>query len=204
MRAQMDQTDAPETPLRPARSRAWIGRAAFEAALIVFGLVGALLIDEWRDGRERNERLRAALTAIDAELEANRAALQSAIANHDTVIASLRRSTTSDVYQGGIIAPVPFSAVAWDAARDAGVTNDLDHTTLIALGHAYRAVAEYIAARTVFTNYLYTNDTPALRQRPLALVGWLNDLRGEAGDVEKWLDGALGALAASHGGQARQ
>jgi hypothetical protein len=87
MRAQMDQADAPETPLRGARSRAWIGRAAFEAALIVFGLVGALLIDEWRDTRERNERVRAALASIDAELEANRAALQSAIANHDTVIA---------------------------------------------------------------------------------------------------------------------
>jgi hypothetical protein len=40
----------------------------------VFGLVGALLIDEWRDTRERNERVRAALASIDAELEANRAA----------------------------------------------------------------------------------------------------------------------------------
>jgi type II secretory pathway pseudopilin PulG len=196
MRAQMDQADAPETPLRGARSRAWIGRAAFEAALIVFGLVGALLIDEWRDTRERNERVRAALASIDAELEANRAALQSAIANHDTVIASLQASTPSAIYQEVIISGAPFSAVAWDAARDAGVTNELDHTTLLALGHAYRALAEYMAARTVFTNYLYTNDLPALRHRPLALVGWLNDLRAQARGAEKRLASALGALAA--------
>jgi hypothetical protein len=39
--------EAQETvPSEPApRSYAWIGRAAFEAALIVFGLVGALLVD---------------------------------------------------------------------------------------------------------------------------------------------------------------
>jgi type II secretory pathway pseudopilin PulG len=167
----MEETDAAVTPLRGSRSRAWIGRAAFEAALIVFGLVGALLIDEWRDARERNERVRAAVVSIRAELEANRTALEAAIANHETVIARLRESTTSGVYQGGIINAAPFSAVAWDAARDAGITNELDHTTLIALGHAYRALAEYISERTVFTNYLYTNDTSALRQRPLALDG---------------------------------
>ena len=197
----MDQTDAAETPLRRSPSPAWIGRAAFEAALIVFGLVGALLIDEWRDTRERNERVRVALAAIGAELEANRTALSAAIGNHETVIARLQESTTRGVYQGGIISGAPFSAVAWDAARDAGITNELDHATLIALGHAYGALSEYIAERTVFTNYLYTNDITALRQRPSALVGWLSDMRGHARDIEQWLDGALRALPASHEGQ---
>jgi uncharacterized caspase-like protein len=144
--------------------------------------------------------VRAALTSIDAELEANRTALVSAIANHDAVIARLQASTPTAVYQEGIISGAPFSAVAWDAARDAGITNELDHATLIALGHAYRALAEYIAQRTVFTNYLYTNDLPALRQKPLALAGWLSDLRGQAHGAEKWLDGALGTLAAPHEG----
>ena len=191
-----EHTDTPESRPGGARSRAWIGRAAFEAALIVFGLVGALLIDEWRDTRERSERVRVALASIHAELVANRAVVQSAIENHETVMAKLRESTTDGVYQGGIIAAAPFSAVAWDAARDAGVTNDLDHTTLIALGHAYRALADYTAERTVFTNYLYTNDMTAVRQRPLALVGWLSDMRGHAGGVEEQVDGALRTLAA--------
>ena len=96
----MSQTDLLETPPYRARSREWIGRAVFEAALIVFGLVGALLIDEWRDTRARNERLRAALASIRAELEANRAVLGSAIANHETVIARLKESgKTGVVYE---------------------------------------------------------------------------------------------------------
>ena len=199
----MDHTGAAGTPPRGS-SRAWIGRAAFEAALIVFGLVGALLIDEWRDTRERNERVRAALASIRAELEANRTAFRAAIANHESVIARLHESTTTAVYQGSIINAAPFSAVAWDAARDAGITNELDHATLIALGHAYRALTEYIAERTVFTNYLYINDITALRQRPSALVGWLSDLRGRGPDIEKRLDEALRALPTSREGQPRR
>ena len=198
----MSQTDVPETPPYRRWSRAWIGRAAFEAALIVFGLVGALLIDEWRDTRARNQRLRTALASIRAELEANRAALGSAIANHETVIARLKESgKTGVVYQGSIISGAPFSVVAWDAARDAGITNDLDNAMLMALGHAYRALTDYIAERTVFSNYLYTNDTNDLRRRPLALAGWLSDIRGHAHGVERWLDGALGALTASEAQQ---
>ena len=64
---------------------------------------------------------------------------------------------------------------------------------LMALGHAYRALTDYIAERSVFLNYLYTNDTMDLRRRPLALAGWLSDIRGHAHGVEKWLDGALRA-----------
>ena len=198
----MQQTDARETPPHGVRSRAWIGRAAFEAAIIAFGLVGALLIDEWRDTRERNKRVRAALASIHAELEANRVVLESAIANHETVIARLHESAKTGVpYVGGIIKAAPFSAVAWDAARDAGITNNLDHATLMAIGHAYRALADYIAERTVFTNYIYTNDTPELRRRPLALAGWLSDMKGHAHGVEKWFDGAMRALAPSHAGR---
>jgi type II secretory pathway pseudopilin PulG len=194
----MSQNDPPETPPYRAPSRAWMGRAAFEAALIMFGLVGALVIDEWRDTRARNQRVRAALASIRAELGANRAALASAIANHEKVIARLNESgKTGVVYEGSIISGAPFSIVAWDAARDAGITNDLDNSMLMALGHAYRALTDYVAERTVFVNYLYTNDTMDLRRRPLALAGWLSDIRGHAQGVEKWLDGALGALAES-------
>jgi hypothetical protein len=198
-----EHTDTPESRPGGTHSRAWIGRAAFEAALIVFGLVGALLIDEWRDTRERNERVRLALASIHAELVANRTVVQSAIENHETVITKLRDSATSGVYQGAIIGAAPFSAVAWDAARDAGITSDLDHTTLIALGHAYRALADYTAERAVFTNYLYTNDTPTLRQRPLGLAGWLSDMGGHARGVEEQLDRALRTLAAADEGPPR-
>lgn len=178
-----------------ARSRAWIGRAAFEAGLIVLGLVGALLVDEWRTARERSARVRSALASIRAELEANRTAIADAITNHQTVIAKLRQASgTGEVYQGSIISNPGFSVVAWDAARDGAITNDIDHPTLVTLGHAYTALSDYMDDRRVFTNYLYTNPTHDLRQNPQGIAGWLNDMSGRAKRVERRLDAALQTL----------
>jgi hypothetical protein len=75
--------DTTEAPGPPVRSRAWIGRAAFEASLIVLGLVGALIADEWRDTRERDARVRSVLASIRSELEADRKELAQAVANHE-------------------------------------------------------------------------------------------------------------------------
>ena len=179
----------------PARSRAWIGRAAFEAGLIVLGLVGALLVDEWRTARERTARVRSALASIRAELESNRTAIADAITNHQTVIAKLREASgTGEVYQGSIISNPGFSGVAWGAARDGAITNDIDHLTLVTLGHAYTALSDYMDDRRVFTNYLYTNPTHDLRQNPQSIAGWLNDMSGRAKRVERRLDAALQTL----------
>lgn len=157
-----NESTAPRPPV--AGSRAWIGRAAFEAALIVLGLVGALLVDEWRDNRERNARVSAALTSIRAELEANQKAVAAAIANHQNVISKLREASETDVrYEGGIIAPVIFSSVAWDAARDGAITNEIEYSRLTSLGNAYSSLEGYIEQRDVFTNFLYTNRTVDFR-----------------------------------------
>ena len=184
-----------------ARSRRWIGRAAFEAALIVFGLVGALVVDEWRDTRERDARVRAALTSIHAELQANRTAIARAIANHEDVIGKLRKaSETGIVYEGGVISTPLFSDIAWEAARNAAITNDIQFPQLMTLGHAYGGLANYLREREVFLNYLYTNNTMDLRRNPLALAGWLNDMRGHARDVEKRIDEAAAVLKDSERG----
>jgi hypothetical protein len=178
-----------------ANSRAWIGRAAFEAGLIVFGLVGAMLIDEWRDTRARDERRETALTSVRQELLANQAAMQAAIENHERVMARLREGAkTGKLYQGGLINAVPLSSVAWQAARDAAVTADIDHQTLLAIGYAYNAIDGYIGERKVFLDFLYTNGVEP-RNNPLGLAGWLSDMTLHAGGVQKRIDGALRALA---------
>jgi hypothetical protein len=178
-----------------ARSREWIGRAAFEAGLIVLGLIGAFLLDDWRDRRERHAHVESALSSIRAELEANRRAVADAIANHEDVIVKLRQAAeTGAPYQGGLISNPGFSAVAWEAARNGAVTNDIGHVTLITLGHAYTALSDYIADRRVFVNFLYTNDTAELRRNPLQLAGWLSDITAHARGTEKRITTALQAL----------
>jgi len=187
--------DALETSTAAPRSYAWIGRAAFEAALIVFGLVGAFLIDEWRESRARAERVGAALASIRAELADNEKAVAAAIENHDQVIAQLKKAAeTRKTYYGGIIFSPPFSSVAWEAARDAAITNDIDHATLMSLGHAYRSLDAYEDERTVFLNYLYTNNTQNLRENPLGLAGWLSDMRRHARGVQDRLGAASRGL----------
>lgn len=180
--------------MNEANSRAWIGRAAFEAGLIVFGLVGALLIDEWRDTRARDERREAALASVRQELQANQDAMNAAIENHENVMARLREAAkTGKLYQGGLINAQPLSSVAWQAARDAAVTADIDHATLLAIGYAYSAVDGYIGERKVFLDFLYTNGVD-LRNNPLGLAGWLSDMTLHARGVQRRIEGALGAL----------
>src|SRR5678816_2514882 len=95
--------DAPsfnQSQRRGTRSREWIGRAAFEAGLIVLGLVGALLIDEWRDSRQRDERVQTALQSLSAELLGNRDALDKNVRNNEELIAKLHESEkTGIVYE---------------------------------------------------------------------------------------------------------
>jgi type II secretory pathway pseudopilin PulG len=190
--------EAPDTAPSAPRSHAWIGRAAFEAGLIVFGLVGALLIDEWRDARARAERVDAALSSIRAELAANEQSTQAAIANHQSVRGVLRESLKSkEPYQRGIMTTPPFSSVAWEAARDAGITPDIDQVTLMALGQAYRSLDRYLDQRTLLLNHAYTNGQDLRLTNPLALAGWLNDLERNARSVSVALHAASRALGAT-------
>jgi hypothetical protein len=163
--------------------------------LIVVGLVGALLVDEWRTARERSERVRSALASIRAELETNRTAIAEAIAHHQIVMTKLREaSDTGQIYQGSLISYPGFSAVAWGAARDAAITNDIDHVMLVTLGHAYTALSDYMDERRLFTNHLYTQPTDDLRRNPQGIAGWLNDMTGHAKRVERRLEAALQTL----------
>jgi hypothetical protein len=188
--------DTTVSPTPPRQSRAWIGRAAFEASLIVLGLVGALFVEEWRETRERDERVRSALASIRGELEANRKEVAQAVADHEGVIAALEESArTGVIYQDSVIRPRAFSSVAWEAARDAAITNDIDHAMLMVLGRTYNTIADHIKQRERFLDYLYTNNVVDLRRNPLVLRGWLRDILGHTRRVDDTLGSALRALS---------
>jgi hypothetical protein len=176
--------------------REWIGRAVFEAGLIVLGLVGALLVDEWRDTRARTQRVEAALASIRAELDANRAVLAEVIARHETLMATLRElASAGRRYDGPILRPATISGVAWEAARDAAITNDMPFQTLMVVGRTYAVQTAYVSEMGFFNNQLYTGDVAdAYRQQPLRLEGRLNDLTGRARGVQRQYDEALRSL----------
>jgi type II secretory pathway pseudopilin PulG len=190
----MDAAEETRAPgLRP--SREWIGKAVFEAVLIVLGLLAALVVDGWRDARERSQRTQAALASIRQELEANRSAIAEAIGNYKEVMAALKESArTGRRYERGILRPsTPLSSVAWEAARDAAITNDMDHATLMTLGRVYGTLEGYRAEVRLFSNYLYTSGPP-LRDTPERIEGWMNDLTLRAREVSDALGETLRIL----------
>jgi hypothetical protein len=116
----------------------------FEAGLIVLGLVGALLIDEWRDDRERQLRLETAMTSIRTELTNNLAALSRIVEREEVLIAELRRlQADGKHYEGPVLtdAASGLGSIAWEAACDAGVMADMPFESLTALGRAYGSLA---------------------------------------------------------------
>ena len=189
----MDPMDTSEPR---GRSHNWIGRAAFEAALIVLGLVGALLLDEWRDDRATTRRVETALASIRNELDTNRRMLLKYIADNEEIMGRLQEAnTTGRPYEGPVMRNFQISAVAWAAARDAGITNEIDHEVLMALGRAYDALSGQVDERSVFRDYLYTyDDIRTIRANPLRLAGWMNDMTLHARDVLKHVDAAMARL----------
>jgi hypothetical protein len=91
----------------------------------------------------------------------------------------------------------PFSVVAWEAARDGAITNDIDHAMLMTIGHAYGALARYQNARQLFINYLYTNGSPTFRENTLGLAGWLSETARHARDVQARIKEAVLVLGSA-------
>src|SRR5215217_9205535 len=74
----------PFATLRSSRPRwpEWASRALFESALIVFSVFLGLALNEWADQRRQAAHARVALTAIVAEVQANRGSLVGASEFH--------------------------------------------------------------------------------------------------------------------------
>jgi hypothetical protein len=188
-------------PAPPAASRRawgeWIGKAVFEAVLIVLGLVGALLIDEWRDDRERRVRLDIAMASIRTELTNNLAALSRIVEREEMLMVELRKlQAAGKRYEGPVLtdAASGLGSIAWEAARDAGVMADVPFERLTAFGRAYGSLAAYRAEIAFFSQQLYSNSVPQYRSEPITLAFRFNDLVSRARGVRANVGEALGVI----------
>lgn len=145
-----DDSDAKSAPAR-ARWPAWLPKALFEAALIVLSVLLALVVNEWREDQQQQQRAGVALQSIQAELRENLQSVRRARANHLAMQTSLRTLATRgqtpppDIYLGGIFNPALVSASAWEAARESGMTEHLPYELVLALSRVYAEQARYQA-----------------------------------------------------------
>jgi hypothetical protein len=128
----------------------WQG-ALRDIALVILGGMVALADDTWRDARQRDERVAAALASIRAELLANAEGVNGARARHLHVVDTLGYYSTrhmmpdSNVYLGGVFNPALVTSSAWQSARETGVLGDMDYRIVLAVAPAYERQERYRA-----------------------------------------------------------
>jgi type II secretory pathway pseudopilin PulG len=142
--------------------RAWMGRAVFESALIVFGILAGLAVNEWQAGRDRAARASDVLSTIRSEVESNLKLLDEANAYNAEIVAKLRalvaaksKTIPPGTYPHGLMSKPQLVSAAWTSAQTAGVLNDLPIETVLLLGRAYESQRDYLNEMSTLLNNLY-------------------------------------------------
>lgn len=143
-------SDAP-SPRPVRRRRIWLLKALFEAALIVLGVLLALAVNEWREGRQQSERAEVALQSIRAELRENLRSVERARANHRAMQDSLQAYAARGqmpprrIYLGGIFNPALVHSAAWESARETDAAGNFQYDLMLTLSQVYGEQARYQA-----------------------------------------------------------
>ena len=158
-----------------ARLRDHIGPALFEATFVVFGVVIAYAVNEWREKRVHKQDARAARAAIVRELAHNREATRRSFEYHHYLIDTLRtivreRGTSStEVFHRGFTMPAQPGAVAWEVAEQTGTLNHLAFDEVLSFSRLYESQERYEKqaelAGSVIYNELYRVGAPDMASR---------------------------------------
>lgn len=140
-------------------SKGWL-RLTAETVAIVFGVLLALVLDDWRQERHEREILTSVRLSLRAELERNQRALEANLPHHESILDSLdarlapferagRRlpvqaaelPTLSQLgFEEGLRAEVSLATGAWEAARASGALTRIGIDELFLLSAAYTAM----------------------------------------------------------------
>jgi hypothetical protein len=140
----------PIPPTRRRRSPRWLPRVLVESALIVFSVLLALALNEWRSTAAQRQRLEQAVAAVRSELQENRRLVADALAYHERLSASFAASAEAgagapdlDVVTQGLLAPARVLRTAWASAQHAGLAAELPYATILQLSTVYAQQEEY-------------------------------------------------------------
>ena len=162
----METADSVADGPRPVRRPPWLGRVLVESVLIVFSVLVALAVDEWRDERALRSRSREAIAAITAEINANKIAAQNAKDTHQRIHDDLAALPPDADYKAGLFQPARLLQTAWVTARDTGSLAPLPLEAVLELSRLYERQAIYMA----LSNEIVTDTFVDLRRRGLETV----------------------------------
>ena len=129
----------------PMKQRNSIRSVAIEVFSIVFGVLLALGVNEWRSVRSAEARAAAAVANIRQEIEANRTMLTTI---HDNNVRTVRAMAEDDADNDSTAAFIPglqLKDAAWEAARTSGALERLDYEVLLSLSGLYKIQDVYVS-----------------------------------------------------------
>ena len=127
----------------------WVPRALFESALIVFSVLLALALSEWREHRKAVLQSQAAVEAIVSELRTNRAAAARAMAFHRSThtaladVAAKGQVPPLDVVTKGLFNPANVVETAWVSARETNALDEWPYERTLQVSRVYERQAAY-------------------------------------------------------------
>jgi hypothetical protein len=151
----------PKTPSRVARRlevrRRFVEKLPeilLEGASVVFAILLAFAVDEWREERAQRALAARARTSILAELRANRDEIKENLASNRKVLESLQRQIRG-FKQGKTKEVTAFmnlaqpSAAAFQAAQSTQALQFVDFGWLVLVGRTYEIQRTYMASQEV-------------------------------------------------------
>jgi hypothetical protein len=118
-----------------------------EAAMVVFAVLVALGVEEWREERQMREFAGRAQSAVLAEVRANLEEFQATGPGLDSTLTALGRFMRDDdvsILPGGVGLVLPdFSSAAWHAAEVSQAATYLDYEWVIRVSRAYEVYDTY-------------------------------------------------------------
>lgn len=183
-----------------------LGTFLGELALIVIGVLLALSVDEWRQGRARAAAGEEAIQSIRAELVANRELAVDSRDYHMGRAARIRESFGEgaalgrDDFPRGFTMPARFQRAAWDTAREAGELTVVDRGLRQEIAVAYRWQERYEAQVQAVSALIYQELYESGGREGISNPGGLMMLIGSfafrEGQIIERLDEALAAIDA--------
>jgi hypothetical protein len=185
----------------------WLPRVLFESTLIVFSVLLALALNEWRAGAVQRQRVAQAVAAIRAEVEENGRLTRDALAYHEELAESFSGSVARgdampdmDVITQGLLAPARVLRTAWEAMQNAGLAAELSYDLMLTLSRAYAQQAEYEALSRFMVGAAYERALEEGLERMISLypnyILLQRDFAGRERMLLREYDAALNALAA--------
>ena len=109
---------------------------------IVFAVLLALAVDQWRESNSEQKQAAIALQNIRNELEANRKILELIHGNNAATVAAMS-ATDESTQEQQFIPGGQLQATAWQTFLSTGVSNHVDYDTVLKLSATYSIQAVY-------------------------------------------------------------